>query len=90
MLLPIARMSFLVVMAIVAAGHRGGSLATPTRPTGVARFEPPQSIGTPLDDVARVYTGRGLADKIGGRLRLDTDPSLDTATRELIRRHLGS
>lgn len=56
---------------------------------GVAYFEPPRSIGTPIDDVARDYTGLGLADKIAGRLRLDTDASLDAATRNLIRRRLA-
>ena len=56
---------------------------------GVAYFEPPRSIGTPIDDVARDYTGFGLADKIAGRLRRDTDASLDAATRNLIRRRLA-
>jgi hypothetical protein len=56
---------------------------------GVAHFEPPRSIGTPIDDVARDYTGYGLAPKIAGRLRLDTDASLDRMTRELIRRRLA-
>lgn len=56
---------------------------------GVAYFEPPRSIGTPIDEVARDYTGRGLADKIAGRLRLDTDASLDAVTRNLIRRRLA-
>lgn len=65
-----------------------GSGVNPTR-LGIAYFEPPRSIGTPLEDLARVYTGFGLAAKIEARLRLDTDPSLDTATRELIRRRLA-
>ena len=56
---------------------------------GVAYFEPPRSIGTPIDDVARIYSGYGLAAKIEGRLRLDTDASLDQTTRELIRRRLA-
>ena len=56
---------------------------------GVAYFEPPRSVGTPIDDVARNYTGFGLADKIAGRLRLDTDASLDQVTRNLIRRRLA-
>jgi hypothetical protein len=57
---------------------------------GVAYFEPPRSIGTPIEDVARTYTGFGLADRIEGRLRLDTDVSLDRTTRELIRRRLAA
>ncbi len=56
---------------------------------GVALFEPPRSVGTPLEDLARTYTGYGLADRIAGRLRLDTDVSLRPATRELIRRRLA-
>jgi hypothetical protein len=56
---------------------------------GVAYFEPPRSIGTPIEDVARIYTGYGLAAKIEGRLRLDTDASLNPTTRELIRRRLA-
>jgi hypothetical protein len=56
---------------------------------GVAYFEPPRSIGTPLEDIARWYTGFGLAAKIEGRLRLDTDASLDATSRELIRRRLA-
>ena len=61
---------------------------TPTR-RGVAYFEPPKSIGTPLDELARNYTGFGLADRIAGRLRLDTDVSLHPAARDLIRRRLA-
>jgi hypothetical protein len=56
---------------------------------GVAYFEPPRSIGTPIEDVARIYTGFGLAERIEGRLRLDTDASLNSITRELIRRRLA-
>jgi hypothetical protein len=56
---------------------------------GVAYFEPPRSIGTPIEDVARIYTGYGLAARIEGRLRLDTDASLNQITRELIRRRLA-
>ena len=56
---------------------------------GVAYFEPPRSIGTPLDELARNYTGFGLADRIAGRLRLDTDMSLHPTARELIRRRLA-
>jgi hypothetical protein len=56
---------------------------------GFAYFEPPRSIGTPLEDVARSYSGHGLASRIEGRLRLDTDPSITEMTRELIRRQLS-
>lgn len=56
---------------------------------GVAYFEPPRSIGIPIEDVVRLYTGYGLAAKIEGRLRLETDTSLDATTRELIRRRLA-
>ena len=56
---------------------------------GVAYFEPPRSIGTPIEDLARAYTGFGLAARIEGRLRLDTDASLDATVRELIRRRLA-
>jgi hypothetical protein len=56
---------------------------------GVAYFEPPKSVGTPIDDLARTYTGYGLADRIAGRLRLDTDASLHPIVRELIRRRLA-
>jgi hypothetical protein len=56
---------------------------------GFAYFEPPRSIGTPLEDVARSYSGYGLASRIEGRLRLDTDPALTEWTRDLIRRQLA-
>ena len=56
---------------------------------GIAYFEPPRSIGTPIEDMARIYSGYGLAAKIEGRLRLDTDASLNQTTRELIRRRLA-
>jgi hypothetical protein len=46
-------------------------------------------LGTPISELARIYEGVGLADRIAGRLRLDTDASLDHATRERIRRHLA-
>jgi hypothetical protein len=55
----------------------------------IAQFEPPRSIGTPIDDVARIYSGSGLADRIAGRLRLDTDASLSPAARRLIRQRLA-
>jgi hypothetical protein len=57
--------------------------------TGVGYFEPPRSIGTPIDDLVRSYSGPGLASRIAGRIRLDTDASLPPATRELIRRRLA-
>ena len=72
--------------------HNRRPLPTPGSNTagwGVAYFEPPRSIGTPLEDLARMYSGFGLADKIAGRLRLDTDTSLDETARELIRRRLA-
>jgi hypothetical protein len=55
----------------------------------VAQFESPRSIGTPLGDVARVYGGFGLADRIAGRLRLETDITLTEIARQLIREHLS-
>jgi hypothetical protein len=57
---------------------------------GIAYFEPPRSIGTPLEDVARSYSGFGLAARIEGRLRLDTDASLSQTMRELIRQELAA
>jgi hypothetical protein len=73
--------------------HRGTTtlpdLSVTSAGRGVAYFEPPRSIGTPIEDVARIYTGYGLAAKIEGRLRLDTDASLDQTTRDLIRRRLA-
>lgn len=79
------------VAAFAARSETGASLQpldTVAR-RGVAYFEPPRSIGTPLDELARTYTGYGLADRIAGRLRLDTDVSLRPADRELIRRRLA-
>lgn len=58
-------------------------------PRGVAHFEPPRSIGTPIGDIARSYSGVGLADRIAGRFRLDTDSSLTEAARQLVRRRLA-
>ncbi|HYF39483.1 MAG TPA: hypothetical protein VD930_07355 [Gemmatimonadales bacterium] len=55
----------------------------------VAQIEPPRSVGTPLTEVAKLYTGPGLADKIEGRLRLDTDATLTPGVRRLIRMHLS-
>lgn len=54
-----------------------------------AYFEPPRSVGTPISDLARPYSGPGLADRIAGRLRLETDESLTEITRRLIRQHLA-
>jgi len=55
----------------------------------IAHFEPPRSIGTPIEDIARNYTGLGLADRIAGRIRLDTDASLTERARQLVRRRLA-
>jgi hypothetical protein len=65
------------------------SRISPSPKTIVAEIEPPRSVGTPLDEMARVYSGRGLADRIAGRLRLDTDASLTPAARRLIRMRLA-
>lgn len=80
-----------VITAITLNGSNGAHPASGVAPIGldIAYFEPPRSLGTPLEDLARLYTGFGLAAKIEGRLRLDTDASLDTTTRELIRRRLA-
>jgi hypothetical protein len=80
-----------VITALTLNGSNGAQPEPKVDPIrlGVAYFEPPRSIGTPLEDLARLYTGFGLAAKIEGRLRLDTDASLDTTTRELIRRRLA-
>ena len=77
-----------VITAFTLTGSAAASGVNPMR-LGIAYFEPPRSIGTPIEDLARVYTGFGLAAKIEGRLRLDTDASLDSGTRELIRRWLA-
>lgn len=66
-----------------------GTITSTESARGVVRFEQPRSIGTPLDEMARVYTGHGLASKIDGRLRLDSDPSLDASTRTRIRRRIA-
>jgi len=55
---------------------------------GVAYFEPPRSIGTPLDDLVRTYSGQALADRIAGRFLLESDRSLTESARQLIRRRL--
>jgi hypothetical protein len=92
MALAFSRWSLPLAAAVAAVGsadsHLTGSIPNPAR-RGVAYFEPPRSIGTPIDEVARDYTGLGLADKIAGRLRLDTDASLSPVTRDLIRRRIG-
>ena len=84
--------SLLFFVAAFAARSETGALTQPADTPagrGVAYFEPPRSIGTPLDELARTYSGYGLADRIAGRLRLDTDVSLKPAARELIRRRLA-
>ncbi len=81
-----------VPVALVATVLSHYTAATPSSSVarlGVAYFEPPRSIGTPIEDLARAYTGFGLAARIEGRLRLDTDASLDATSRELIRRRLA-
>jgi hypothetical protein len=65
------------------------SRISPAPKTIVAEIEPPHSVGTPLSDVARLYSGPGLADKIEGRLRLDTDASLTPGVRRVIRIRLA-
>jgi hypothetical protein len=74
-------MTFVVVATV--------SRISPAPKTIVAEIEPPRSLGTPLDDMARVYSGVGLADRIEGRLRLDTDASLTEAARRMIRHRLA-
>jgi hypothetical protein len=65
------------------------SRISPAPKTIIAELEPPRSVGTPLSDVARLYSGPGLADKIEGRIRLDTDASLTPGVRRLIRMRLA-
>ena len=79
-----ARSTLPLILAGIIAGTN-----PPPRYGVVAEIEPPRSLGTPLSDIARLYTGPGLADKIEGRLRLDTDASLTPGIRRLIRRHLA-
>jgi hypothetical protein len=89
----IFRSSVAILTTVAALSHNSGSLSasvtTPGSWGGVAYFEPPRSIGTPIDDLARAYTGFGLAARIEGRLRLDTDASLNAVARELIRNRLA-
>jgi hypothetical protein len=82
--LMLARTAMTIVFAAVLA-----NIDFEPKAKSFARFEPPRSIGTPLEDVARVYSGPGLADRIAGRLRLDTDMSLTTTARQLIRQRLA-
>lgn len=91
--MPLARVRFshLILTAVVV--HTSSIFineASSNRPgRGVAYFEAPRSVGTPIDELVRQYTGYGLADRIAGRIRLDTDASLHPAVRELIRRRLA-
>ena len=88
--------SFAIPLAISAAlsvDHPGAShnILSPrdtSTARGVAYFEPPRSVGTPLDDLARSYGGQGLADRIAGRFRLESDGTLNEAARRLIRQRL--
>jgi hypothetical protein len=79
-----ARSAFILVLSAIITGTN-----LPPKHGVVAEIEPPRSLGTPLTEVARLYTGPGLADKIAGRLRLDTDASLTPYVRHLIRMHLA-
>ena len=84
--------SLLLVLAGIAAHSHDDGLTPPAATTAnrpVAYFEAPKSVGTPIDDLARNYRGRGLASRIAARIRLDTDASLRPATRELIRQWLA-
>ena len=88
----IFRWSIPVALVATVLSHHTALLAnlpSSTARLGVAYFEPPRSIGTPIEDLARAYSGFGLAARIEGRLRLDTDASLNAAARELIRRRLA-
>lgn len=91
MRLAVACWSVLLVIATTAADSPKRSVTPSANPAfrGVAYFEAPRSVGTPLAEIAREYAGVSLADRISGRLRLDTDSSLSPVTRELIRRHLA-
>jgi hypothetical protein len=85
------RWSVPLALTAFALSHSSGAIPGPVRPAGygVAYFEPPRSIGTPIEDMARIYSGWGLASRIEGRLRLDTDAALTAQARELIRRRLA-
>lgn len=82
--LVLARSALILLVAVSAANAESGPKGHP-----YAYFDAPRSIGTPISELARIYSGPGLADRIAGRLRLDTDNSLSTATRELIRQHIA-
>ena len=91
MRLAIACWSVLLVITTAAAARPERTVTRPatTAFRGVAVFEAPRSVGTPLTEIAQQYAGVDLAARIAGRLRLDTDSSLNPVTRELIRRHLA-
>lgn len=83
----------LAISAALAVDHPGSRhhiLAPRDSATGrgVAYFEAPRSVGTPVEDLARSYSGYGLADRIAGRFRLESDRTLNEAARQIIRRHL--
>jgi hypothetical protein len=82
--LMLARIAITFVLAAIAANSN-----PEPKYRLVAYFDPPRSLGTPIGDLARTYGGPGLADRIAGRIRLDTDAALSDATRELIRQHLA-
>ena len=88
----IFRWSVPVALVATVVSHYTDPFASPPSSAarlGVAYFEPPRSIGTPIEDLARAYTGFGLAARIEGRLRLDTDASLTPGVRRLIRMRLA-
>ena len=83
----------LAISAALVVDHPGSphnvlALRDSATARGVAYFEPPRSVGTPLEDLARSYSGYGLADRIAGRFRLESDRTLNEAARQIIRRHL--
>jgi len=78
------RSTFVLALSAIIMG-----INPPPKHGVLAEMEAPRSLGTPLTEVARLYTGPGLADKIAGRLRLDTDASLTPRVRRLIRMHLA-
>ncbi len=69
MRLAIACWSVLLVIATAAASPARSvtPLANPAF-RGVAVFEAPKSVGTPLAEIAQQYAGVGLAARITGRL----------------------
>jgi hypothetical protein len=82
--LMLTRSTFTLILTGIVAGTN-----PPPKYGSVAEIEAPRSLGTPLADVARAYSGPGLADQIAGRLRLETDASLTPGARLLIRMHLA-